>query len=161
MQHELESAGQVGLERGQADFAVALHGMTVAGGEIRARHENRQIERGADEKFLVVHVAAELARFDRAARPVVRPRRHRQNSEEGSQSNRRAPWQRTGHRLPIDRDDAAAKLRIVFRERAAQRADQIPAPVDGQRYVLDTHLEGIARLGAAHGHGPGQDVRTR
>src|SRR5215831_14014235 len=90
----------------------------------------------------------------------VRPRRHRQNSEERSQRNPRPP-QRTDHRLPVDRDDAAAKLRIVFRQRAAQREDQIPAPVDGQRHVLDTHLEGIAWLGAAYGDGPGQDVQTR
>src|SRR6516225_12001161 len=78
------------------------------------RARNRQIERGIDAKLLVVHVAPELARLDGAARPVVRPRRHRQNSEEGSQKNRRAPWQRTGHRLLVDRDDAAAKLGVVF-----------------------------------------------
>ena len=50
--------------------------------------------------------------------------------------------------------------RIVLGQRAAQRADQVPAPVDGELDRLDAHLERVARLGPAHGDRPGEDVRT-
>ena len=68
MQHELERSGEAGLQRRQAHLAVALHRMAVAAGEVCARHEYRQIERGADEELLVVQVAAEFARLDRTCR---------------------------------------------------------------------------------------------
>src|SRR6266567_4156752 len=43
-QRQAETSLQRGLDRGDADFAVALDAMTVAAGEQRARHEHRQIE---------------------------------------------------------------------------------------------------------------------
>src|SRR5262245_62582477 len=54
VQHELEGAGQASFERGQADLAVALHGVSVAGGEVWTGHGNGQVEGGIDAKLLVV-----------------------------------------------------------------------------------------------------------
>ena len=79
----------------------------------------------------------------------------------GLQRNGRAPRQLAGHRLAVDRDDAAAEFRIILGQRAAQRTDQVPAPVHRELDRLDADLERVARLRAAYGDRPGQDVRTR
>ena len=63
---QAERAGQAGLQRGDADLAIALHAMAVTDREQRALIEHRQIQRGAGTKRLVIHVAAESARHDRA-----------------------------------------------------------------------------------------------
>ena len=54
-----------GLDRGDADLAIALHGMAVAGRQLRTRIEHRQVQCRAGADILVVDVAAEGARNDR------------------------------------------------------------------------------------------------
>ena len=84
----------------------------------------------------------------------------RHDAEERAQRNGRAPGQLRGHRRAVDRQDAAAEQRIILRQRAAQRPDQVPAPIDRELDRLDAHLQRVAGLGAAHRHRPGQDVRS-
>ncbi len=55
---QLEASLQRGLDRGDTDFAIALHAMAVAAGKQRARHEHRQIELCTGREFLVVEIAA-------------------------------------------------------------------------------------------------------
>src|ERR1700722_5291993 len=58
-QMEFEGAGEGRLDRRQANLAVALHAVAVAGREQRAPKEDREIGRGANAELLVFHVAAE------------------------------------------------------------------------------------------------------
>src|SRR5262249_52818947 len=123
--------------------------------------EYRQIQRGADHELLAVEIAAELARLDRGAEAVIGRRRYRQNTEERAQRYGRAPRQAAGHRAAVDWYDATAKLGIVLRQRAAQRPDQVPAPVDGEMHRRDADLECVAGLGATNRDRPGENVRPR
>jgi hypothetical protein len=52
----------VSLKRPRSAVSIALHAVTVAAGEQRARHEHRQKKFGAGAQFLVVEVAAHGAR---------------------------------------------------------------------------------------------------
>ncbi len=66
------------LERRQVDLAVTLHAVAVAGREQAAVGEDREVDRGrADPEMLIVDVAAERARLDRAALAPLRRRRRR------------------------------------------------------------------------------------
>ena len=59
---ETKGADQPGLDRGDADFAIALRAMPVAHGEQRAVGENGKIQSRAGDQLLVVHIAAVAAR---------------------------------------------------------------------------------------------------
>src|SRR4051812_5816830 len=71
-QGQAEGAAERGFERGDADFAVTLNAVAVAAGEQPARRPDRQVERRPGGQLLQVHVAAELARLDRAAGAIGR-----------------------------------------------------------------------------------------
>jgi hypothetical protein len=77
-----ETTLQRGLDRGDADFAVALHAMAVAAGKQRARHEHRQIQFGAGAELLVVEIAAHGARDQRGDAAPGRRRRYAHHAEE-------------------------------------------------------------------------------
>ena len=66
VQDEFEVAGQRGLDRGAAEFAVALRRMGIAHREERAGHRDRIIHPRALADPPVVDVAAGVARRDRA-----------------------------------------------------------------------------------------------
>src|SRR5262245_43384007 len=91
VEYEFERSDKTGFKCGQTDLAVALHGVAIPAGEICTGHEHRQIERGANQKLLVVQVAAEFARLNRTAESIVRRRRDRENSEKRTQRNGCAP----------------------------------------------------------------------
>jgi len=74
------------FQRGDAYFAVALNGVSVAREKQSALVEERQIERRT-EQFLVVHITTERARHRRAASSPARRRRGGDNAEERIQWN--------------------------------------------------------------------------
>src|SRR5262249_42721815 len=55
---ELERAGERSLDRGAVDLAVALHGVRIAGEELRAVVKYWQVEGRTDGELVEVHVAA-------------------------------------------------------------------------------------------------------
>ena len=121
---------------------------------------DRQIERGAGDQFLVVEVAAVAPRRRRVDRPPRGRRRHRHDAEERLERNFGAPRHLSDHPLLVERNVDDAHLLEVVRQRAGQRTDGVVAPVVMQIDRLDAHLEHLPRLGAAHRHRPGEDVRA-
>ena len=147
-----------GLERRQVDLAVALHAMAVAGREQAALGEHRQVDRGADVEVLVVDVAAEGARLDRAALAPFRRRRHAHDAEERLQLDLEAPRHGADAAVGIDRDVRQAIEREVFGQGAGQRPLHVPAPVGAELDVEHLDRQRIAALGALDIDRAGQDV---
>ena len=117
--------------------------------------EHRQIERSAGDEFLVVHVAAELARLDARHRAPGARRRVRHHAEERAQRNLGAPGQPAHHAVALQRHMDHPRLGKIEGQRALERPDRGVAPVVMERDVLDVDLEHLARAGAAHRHRPG------
>src|SRR5580704_18353657 len=61
---ELEHPAQRRLDRGDADFTIALGSVAVAAGKQSALGEHRQVERSAGRQLLVVEIAAGRLRDD-------------------------------------------------------------------------------------------------
>jgi hypothetical protein len=59
---QFEGPDQPGLDRGDADFAVALHAVAIADREQRAIDVDRQIKRAAGDELFIVHIAAVATR---------------------------------------------------------------------------------------------------
>ena len=81
-------------------------------GEQRAVGEDRQIERGAGDQLLVVHVAAVAARRRRRDHAPGRRRRHRHHAEERPQRELQAPRQPADHARLVERDVDAARISL-------------------------------------------------
>ena len=120
-----------------------------------------QIQRRALADLLVVEVAAMRARLlggDRA--PLLR-RRHAHHAEEGRerQGDARPDRHRAGARRAVHRDVQQAAVGEVLRQGADEGAEAAEAPIGAELDLLHRHPEAVARLGAAHRHRPGDDVR--
>jgi hypothetical protein len=92
-QVELEGTLQGGLDRGDADLAIALGAMAVTAREQRALDEDRQIERRAGAELLVVEIAAEGARDQRGHPAPMRRWRRAHHAEERRKRQFHAPGQ--------------------------------------------------------------------
>ncbi|MPM04507.1 hypothetical protein SDC9_50785 [bioreactor metagenome] len=149
------------LDGGDADLAIPLATMAIAGGEQRARVEHRQIERRARAQILVVHIAAEGARLGRANPAPDRRRRNPHDAEERIERQLHAPGQGAGARLGIDRDMDRLVIGELVGQRAQKRQDPGKAPVLNRLHVQNVDLQNIARLGAAHIDRPGHHMRPR
>ncbi len=149
VQREGERAGQAGLQRVDAHLAVALHPVAVAGGEVGARHPDRQEQRRPGAQLLVVEVAAVLPRLLGGDGAVVRRRRHAHDAEERRQRQLGPPWQAAGAAARSIGDVADPALREILRQGAGQRAEAAIAPVGPELDRIDAHLERVAGLGPA------------
>jgi hypothetical protein len=121
---------------------------------------DRQIERGAGDQFLVVHVAAVAPRRRRGDRAPGGGRRHRHDAEERFQGQLETPRQPSDHPRAIEGNMDEAHFLEIVGQRPGQRPDHVVAPVVMQLDRLDPHLKHLAGLGAAHGDRPGEDVRS-
>ena len=153
-----EAALQRGLDRGDADLAVALDAMAVAAGKQRARHEHRQIEFCAGASSLL----SRLPPIARGISEVMRPQAgggatpitpkngfSGRSSPHGSRPTMRS---RSSGML------SSAGLVEIVGQGAGERADQIVAPVLPQLDVENLDLQHVAGLGALDRDGPGQDM---
>ena len=162
-QRQAEMPGQADLQRVDADLAVALHAMAVAGGEQRALVEHGQEQRGALGQFLVVEVAADGARFLGVDHPPVGRRGHAHHAEEGRERQvhpafGRPEGQAAGHGLAVHRDVQHAAIGEVLGQRAEQGAEAAEAPVGAELDLLDVDAQRVAGLGAADLDGAGDDM---
>ncbi len=132
--------------------------MSVTAGEQRARRPDRQVERRSGSELLQIHVAAELARLDRAAGAVDRRRRHPHDPEERRQLDLGAPGQRRDAALAVDAAVPGFADREVFGQGAGERPDPGVAPILPRLDRQDLDFEDVAGLGALDCDRPGQDV---
>ena len=158
---DFERAGQPGLDRGEADLAVALRAVAVAGREQRAFGPNRKIQHCAGAELLVVEVAAERARHHRTDAADVGRRRHAHHAEErvGSQHHTPRRLDRAGGAVDAEMDQALVGK--VFRQRAHAGLDDVEAPVVGQLHIDDLDAQRVAGHRATDGDGAGEDVRPQ
>ncbi len=155
---EAEAADQAGLDGVDAHLAVALGGVAVADREQRILHEHRQVERGAGDELLVVHVAAELARLDARHRAPGPRRRVRHHAEERAQRNLGAPRQPADHAVALQRHMDHLRLGEVIGQGAFERTHPRVAPVVVERDVLDVDLQHLPGPRPAHGDRAGAHV---
>ena len=62
------------------------------------------------------------------------------------------------HPLGIERDIEQPRLVEIIGQGAAERTDQVVAPILPELHLEDVHFEDVARLGALYGDRPGQDM---
>src|SRR5271155_1942407 len=99
---QFKRAGKTGFDRRYANLAVALRAVAVAAGEQRAVGVNGQIERGAGNKFLVVHVAAVTPRRRRRHRPPRDRRRYGHDAVERLERQLETPRQSSDHAFVVE-----------------------------------------------------------
>ena len=104
----------------QTSPAIALHAMPVAGREQGAGNEDREIGRGADTEFLVVHVAAEGARLGRGQPPPAGRRRHAKIAKKWRERQFLAPGQPGDVAIAIERDMEPAQFREILGQGAPE-----------------------------------------
>ena len=120
---KLESPRQARLQRRPADFAVALGGVPVASREQGALVPDREIDRRPGDQFLVVEIAAVLARLDRRDAPVLGLRRHPEVAEEGAERQIASPGQPPDHRCVVEWDVNVPGEGKFIGQRATEGAD--------------------------------------
>ncbi len=155
---QAEAAGKPGLEGRDADLAVPLHPVAVAGEEQGTLGQDGEIEGRAGLQLLVVHVAAEGAGHVRDAAPPGLGRRHRHDAEKGLERQLRAPGQGGDPARPVDPGMDGLIVGELVGQRAQQRHHGHEAPVLVDLNVQDVDLQHVAGLGPAHEGGAGQDV---
>ncbi len=155
---ETELAGHAGLKRGDADLAVALDAVPVAGEEQRTLVEHRQVQRRAGAQLLVVHVAAEAARHRRAAAAPRRRGSGRDDAEERIERNLRPPWHHAEVPFVVHLGVDGLILGELFGQRAEQRQNGDEPPILADADIQDIDLQHVARLGAFDEDGTGYEM---
>jgi len=134
--------------------------MAVTGGEVGAGHPDRQEQRAAGAKLLVVQVAAVLPRLLGRDRAIGGGRRHSHDTEERGQLQLGAPGQPAGAGGTVHGDVAQEAVREVLRQGAGERAVAAEAPIGAELDAVDADLQRVAGFGARDGDRAGQDVRA-
>ena len=152
VQRQRERPGQARFQRVDADLAIPLNAMPVPRAEQRPLGQNRQKQGGPCADFLVVEIAAMLARLHRRYRPVLRRRRHPHHPEKRRQRQLHPIGQPARLPRPIDRNMGQEPLREILRDRPRQRAEPAKPPIRAKLDRLDLHFEHIAGLSPRHRH---------
>ena len=142
------------LDAVDADFAVTLGGVRVAGGKQGARVEYRQVECGSGAKLAYVHVAAEGARGPGSEFAVFGRGNAHHSTERAQRDDGRS--QRTAY-LGVERPVKEIGLtELVFQKtEAGDHARPTPASVFHLQHL---NFEHVAGLGSVDADGAGQGM---
>ena len=153
---ELEGSGELGLEGGDVDLAVALSGVTVSGFE-GSCGVDRVEGGGAGYELLVVHVAAVHPGWGGVVL-AAGGQGDAHGAEEGVEGDGDAGGEGSGHTVAVEGDDAGVGVGEVVGEEAATGTEGVAGPghVDGD--LEDADLEDVAGFGLFDGDGAGEDV---
>jgi hypothetical protein len=156
---ELEGSGELGFESGDVDFSVALSGVAVADFEVRAFGVDGEIDGGAGDELLVVHVAAvHPGRSGVVFSALGGGDTHA--AEEGMEGDVDAGREVSDHFGAVEGDEAGFAVGEVVGEEAAAGAEGVAGPWDVDVDFLNANFEDIAGCGSVDGDGAGEDVAS-
>ncbi len=125
---EAEGAGEVGFEGGDVDLSVALPGVAVASFEERALGGYGDVEGGAGDELLVIHVAG--VGVGRGAVDAGRSAGcYAHGAEEGVERDVDAGGEVGEHPVAVERDDFGFAVGELLREEAAAEAEAVAGEV--------------------------------
>ncbi len=154
VQNELHSAGHGGFYGGNAHFAVALRGVSVARVVQRAVHLHGKIYGRALGECLDVHVAAEHGRRRGGSQGR---RRNAHDAEEGIERNIEVLVLAHLFGLVVLDAEGGGFLHLIRNAaRAGTRHDV--AEIRGQKGVENAHFQHVAGLGAVDANGARQNM---
>ena len=156
---ELEGAGELGLEGGDVDLAVALSGVAVSGFEEGSGGVDGVEDGGSGYQFLVVHVAAVHPGWGGVVL-AAGGRGYTDGAEEGVEGDGDAGGEGSGHTVAVEGDDAGVGVGEVVGEEAAAGSEGVAGPGDVDGDLEDADLEDVAGFGLFDGYGAGEDVAS-
>jgi hypothetical protein len=154
---ELEGAGELGFEGSDVDFAVALASMAVTDFEVGALGVDGDVEGGAGNELLVVHVAAVHPGWGGVVLATLGGG-DAHASEEGVEGNVDAGSEVADHFGSVERNDAGFAVGEVVGQEAAAGAEGVAGPGDVDVDFLYADLEDVAGFGFFDGDGAGEDM---
>ncbi len=157
MDDELEGSGELGLEGGDVDLAVALSGVAVTGFEECSGGVDGVEDGRSGDKLLVVHVAAMHPGWGGVVF-AAGGRGDAHGAEEGVEGDGDAGGEGSGHAVAVEGDDAGVGVGEVVGEEAAAGSEGVAGPGDVDGDLEDADLEDVAGFGLFDGDGAGEDV---
>ncbi len=158
MDDELEGAGELGFERGDVDFAVALAGVAVSYFEVGALGVDGNVESGAGDHLFVVDVAGVHPGWGGVVFAGGFGRGDTHAAEEGVEGDVDAGGEVADHLFAVEWDDAGAAVGEVVGEEAATGAEAVAGPGDVDVDFLNSDFKDVAGFGFGDGDGTGEDV---
>ena len=151
---ELEGSSELGFESGDVDLAIALAGVAVTYFEVRTFGVDGEIDGGAGDEFLVVHVAAVHPGWGGVVL-AAGCGGDAHAAEEGVKRDVDAGSEVADHPGAIERDEAGVAVGEVVGEEAAAGTEGVTGPSDVDVDLLDANFEDIAWFGSVDGYGTG------
>ena len=157
MNDEAEGTGELGLECGDVDLAVALARVAVACFEVGAFGVDGDEEGGARDKLFVVHITGVHPRWGGVGF-AAGCGRDAHAAKEGMERNSDAGREVGEHLVTVKPDDFGAGVGEVVRKEAAPSTEGVACPGNVNLDLLDTDFEDVAGFGFSDSDGAGEDM---